>query len=118
MPALVHARWFTPEQAGYLGAANLMGYAFGALFARRLARLVPLVFLISAAMVVVGLHFLACSSAMDFWQQALRSVELAIDKCRVEDQLRLGIRDLGLAPRLDLALHRFEVPLDAIHSDS
>jgi MFS family permease len=66
VPALVHARWFTPEQADYLGDANLMGYVFGALFARRLARPVPLVFLLRAAMVVVGLHFLACSSAVGF----------------------------------------------------
>ena len=66
VPALVHARWFTSQQAGYLGAANLMGYVFGALLARRLARLVPLVFLLRAAMVVVGLHFLACASAVSF----------------------------------------------------
>jgi hypothetical protein len=36
---------------------------------------------------------------------------------RVEDQPRLGIADLGLAPRLDLSLHRLKVALDAIHSD-
>ena len=66
VPALVHARWFTPEQADYLGAANLMGYVFGLLFARRLASLVPVVFLLRAAMVVVGLHFLACSSPVSF----------------------------------------------------
>ena len=28
-----------------------------------------------------------------------------------------GHRDPGLAPRLDLPLHRLEVPLDAVHSD-
>jgi hypothetical protein len=55
--------------------------------------------------------------AMDFGQQAPRSVELAVNKCRVEDQLRLGIGDLRLAPLLDLALHRFEVPLDPVHSN-
>jgi Uncharacterised MFS-type transporter YbfB len=33
--ALVHVHWFTPEQADYLGAANLMGYVFGALFAKK-----------------------------------------------------------------------------------
>jgi predicted MFS family arabinose efflux permease len=66
VPALVHARWFTAERADYLGAANLMGYVFGALFARRLARLMPPVFLLRAAMIVVGLHFLACSSAVSF----------------------------------------------------
>jgi predicted MFS family arabinose efflux permease len=43
-----------------------MGYVFGALFARRLARILAPVFLLRAAMVVVGLHFLACSSAASF----------------------------------------------------
>jgi hypothetical protein len=55
--------------------------------------------------------------AMDLGQQAFRSVELAVNKCRVEDQLRLGIGDLSLAPRLDLAPHRLKVPLDAIYAD-
>src|SRR5215472_4305150 len=54
--------------------------------------------------------------AMDFGQQASWSVELAIDKCRVADQLRLRIADLSLAPGLDLTLHRLKVPLDAVHS--
>jgi len=31
--------------------------------------------------------------------------------------VRRGIRDLGLAPRLDLPLHRLKVALDAVHSD-
>ena len=44
-------------------------------------------------------------------------LELAVNKCRVEDQLRLGIGDLGLPPRFDLPLHRLKVPLDAIHSN-
>lgn len=30
---------------------------------------------------------------------------------------RLGIGNLGLAPRLDLPVHRLKVPLDAVHSD-
>jgi hypothetical protein len=54
---------------------------------------------------------------MHVWQQALWCIELAIHKRRVEDQLRLGIADLGLAPRFDLALHRLEVPLDAVNSN-
>lgn len=67
VPALVHARWFTPEQAAYLSAANLMGYVFGALFARRLARLVPLALLLRTAMVLVALHFLCGSPAGFGW---------------------------------------------------
>jgi len=54
---------------------------------------------------------------MNVWQQALWCIELAIHKRRVEDQLRLAIRYLRLAPRLDLALHRFEVSLDPVHPD-
>jgi hypothetical protein len=59
----------------------------------------------------------SAAQAVDLGQQPLRSVELAINKCRVEDQLCLGIGDLGLAPRLDPALHRLKVSLDAVHSD-
>jgi len=54
---------------------------------------------------------------VDLGQEAFRSVELAINKGRVEDQLRLSISDLRLVPRLDLALHWFEVPLDAVYSN-
>jgi hypothetical protein len=61
-----------------------------------------------------------CGSKYRRWtsgQQALRGVELSIDKCRVEDQLRVGIGDLSLAPALDLPLHRLEIPLHAVHAD-
>jgi len=34
LPALVTSRWFGPADAAYLGAANLLGYLFGALVAR------------------------------------------------------------------------------------
>jgi hypothetical protein len=34
-----------------------------------------------------------------------------------EDQLCRAIGDLGLPPRLILALQRFEVPLNAVHAD-
>ena len=54
---------------------------------------------------------------MNLGQQALGSIELAVNECRVEDQLCLGIGDLRLAPRLGLALHRLKVPLNAVHSD-
>ena len=59
----------------------------------------------------------ARSTADELGEQALRSVELAVNKPRVEDQLRLDIADLGLAPRLDLALHRLEVSLAAVNSN-
>ncbi len=54
---------------------------------------------------------------MNLGQQALGSVQLALNECRVEDQLRAGIGDLRLTPALDLALHRLEIPLDAVHSN-
>lgn len=49
---------------------------------------------------------------MDLGQQALRCLEPAFNECRVADQLRLGIADVGLAPRVEMALHRVEVALD------
>ena len=37
LPQVVHAGWFTGEQAAYIGAANLLGYLLGALMAAPLA---------------------------------------------------------------------------------
>ena len=37
VPALIDAHWFTPAQAGYLGAANIAGYLAGAALAHALA---------------------------------------------------------------------------------
>jgi hypothetical protein len=53
---------------------------------------------------------------MDLGQQALGSVHVGIDEGRVEDQLRLGVGELRLLPELDLALHRLEVSLNAVHT--
>lgn len=58
----------------------------------------------------------AVSLRMDLGQQALRRVELAINKCRVEDEFRLGVGDPRLRPGLDLVLPGLEVALDAIHA--
>ena len=38
LPAIISAGWFPPDQAAYLGAANLAGYLAGALMGHRLAR--------------------------------------------------------------------------------
>jgi hypothetical protein len=54
---------------------------------------------------------------MNLGQQALGSVQLALNECRVEGHLRRRIGDLGLAPALDLPPHRLEVTLDAVYSD-
>src|ERR1700750_2772873 len=37
IPALIAAKWFSPAEAVYLGAANLAGYLAGALIARKIA---------------------------------------------------------------------------------
>ncbi len=37
IPVLIEENWFTPAQAGYLGAANLAGYLLGALVGQRVA---------------------------------------------------------------------------------
>ena len=52
---------------------------------------------------------------MNIGQKTPGCFELAIDERRVSDEFRLGIRDLGLPPALDLAPHGLEIPLDAIH---
>jgi hypothetical protein len=54
---------------------------------------------------------------VDLGQQTPGRVQLAIDKGRIEDQLGPLIGDLRLPPAFDLALHRFEVPLDSVDSD-
>ena len=54
---------------------------------------------------------------VDLGQQTPGRVQLAVDKGRIEDQLRRLVGDLRLPPRLHLALQRFEVPLNPVHSD-
>jgi hypothetical protein len=50
---------------------------------------------------------------MDWGQQALGSVQLALDESRVQDQFCLGVGELRLLPGFDLALHRLKVSLNA-----
>jgi hypothetical protein len=54
---------------------------------------------------------------MDFGQQASWRFQLAVDEGRVEDQLRRVVGDLRLPRQFDLALQRFEVPLNPVHAD-
>src|SRR6185437_1006937 len=56
--------------------------------------------------------------AVHLRQQTARSFKPAVDESRIEDELGAFIGDLGLSPAFDLALHRFEVALNAIDSDS
>jgi hypothetical protein len=50
-------------------------------------------------------------------QKALRPIQLFFDKGTVKDQFRLLVGDLCLPPRLDLAPHRLEIPLNAIYAN-
>jgi hypothetical protein len=53
---------------------------------------------------------------MDRGQQALGSVQLALNESRVQDQLCLGVGELRLLPKFDLAPHRLKVSLNAVHT--
>ncbi len=54
---------------------------------------------------------------VDVGQKAPWSVERAVDERVVEDQLGALVRDLGLPPRLHLALQRLKVSLNAVTAD-
>ncbi|RAI44522.1 YbfB/YjiJ family MFS transporter [Rhodoplanes roseus] len=64
LPAVIAAGWFGPDEAAYLGAANLGGYLLGAIGGRRLAprasRTAPILMLITA------LTFVACAVPLPF----------------------------------------------------
>ncbi len=66
IPALIAAKWFTPADVVYLGAANLAGYLGGALAARPLAARLGAVSPLRASMVAVTLCCLACSVPLSF----------------------------------------------------
>ncbi|ARU06682.1 MFS transporter [Comamonas serinivorans] len=75
LPQVVHAGWFTGEQAAYIGAANLLGYLVGALAAAPLADRWPAKRVLLAAWLVVTVSFLAeCvaqpMSVFFFWRCA------------------------------------------------
>jgi predicted MFS family arabinose efflux permease len=61
VPALIQEGWFTPAQAGFLGATNLAGYLVGALAARRTARRLPARGLMRGALLVATACFFACA---------------------------------------------------------
>jgi predicted MFS family arabinose efflux permease len=66
MPALIEARWFSPAEAAYLGAANLAGYLVGAVAGRPLAARVPPRVVLRAMMALVASSFLACAAPLWF----------------------------------------------------
>ena len=66
IPALIAAKWFSPAEAVYLGAANLAGYLAGALIARELGARVGAVRTLQAMMVLASLCCFACSVPISF----------------------------------------------------
>src|ERR1700737_2522893 len=66
IPALIAAKWFSPAEAVYLGAANLAGYLAGALVARELGSRAGAVRTLQAMMVLASLCCFACSVPVSF----------------------------------------------------
>jgi len=66
IPALIAAKWFSPSQAVYLGAANLAGYLAGALIARELGSRAGSVRALRAMMVLASLSAFACAVPISF----------------------------------------------------
>ena len=66
IPALIAAKWFSPAEAVYLGAANLAGYLAGALIARELGIRVGAVHALRGAMALACLCAFACSVPVSF----------------------------------------------------
>jgi predicted MFS family arabinose efflux permease len=66
IPALIAAKWFSPAEAVYLGAANLAGYLAGALIARELGARLGSVRTLRLMMAVASLCCFACSVPISF----------------------------------------------------
>src|ERR1700676_4200213 len=66
IPALIAAKWFSPADAVYLGAANLAGYLAGALVARQLGARLGSVRTLRAMMVLASLCCFACAMPVSF----------------------------------------------------
>jgi predicted MFS family arabinose efflux permease len=66
IPALIAAKWFSPADAVYLGAANLAGYLAGALVARELSARAGAVRTLRGMMALASLCCFACSAPVSF----------------------------------------------------
>ena len=66
IPALIAAKWFSPADAVYLGAANLAGYLAGALVARELGARAGAVRTLRGMMALASLCCFACSVPVSF----------------------------------------------------
>lgn len=66
IPALIAAKWFSPADVVYLGAANLAGYLAGAIVAREVGARAGAVRSLRATMVLASLCCFACSVPISF----------------------------------------------------
>lgn len=66
IPELVQHHWFTPAQAAYLGATNLVGYLLGALLAARLSKSLPTRWTVRISMLLAAASFLVCIRPIGF----------------------------------------------------
>src|SRR4051812_27384929 len=66
IPALISAKWFTPAEAVYLGAANLAGYLAGALIARDIGARIGSVWALRGMMVLAATTCFACAVPISF----------------------------------------------------
>ncbi|QOZ27101.1 MFS transporter [Bradyrhizobium sp. CCBAU 51753] len=66
IPALIAAKWFTPAEAVYLGAANLAGYLAGALIARDLGARIGQVWALRTMMALAAITCFACAVPISF----------------------------------------------------
>ncbi|MDC0662360.1 YbfB/YjiJ family MFS transporter [Marinobacter sp. SS21] len=66
LPELIQQEWFSEAEAAYLGAANLIGYAAGALLAVPVARRLGTVAIVLACGFLVVLSFIACAWPIAF----------------------------------------------------
>lgn len=66
IPAVVNAGWFSPSDAAYLGAANLVGYLIGALAGRRLAALTSPAVSLRGLMLLASIAFIASAYPLSF----------------------------------------------------
>jgi predicted MFS family arabinose efflux permease len=63
---LITEHWFTPSEAAYLGAANLVGYLAGALSGRWMTRAAPAAQVLRVMMALGTTTFFACAFPLSF----------------------------------------------------
>ncbi|MCC7049876.1 MAG: YbfB/YjiJ family MFS transporter [Alphaproteobacteria bacterium] len=66
IPAVIAAGWFSPAEAAYLGAANLVGYVAGALAGRAMARRLGPAAALRAMMLLAAMTFFASAAPVGF----------------------------------------------------